>query len=111
MNSINVQIQKLARFARQGAHSPPAPTLVLASKHFLSTPPFRVPGSTPAINLCVDQSTVLRIRDKFLESGQVQKKVYNAENTFRKLTEPAQFFVFYLVLERPGIAISQRAKK
>ena len=37
----------------------------------------------------------------------VQKRAYPVEKSHRKLTEPAQFFVQYLVLERPGIHLRE----
>lgn len=67
----------------------------------------RLPVKQVSTNLCIDQSTVRRIRDKFGVSGQVQKRNYPAEKAYRKLTEPAQFFVLYLVLERPGIYLRE----
>ena len=48
-----------------------------------------------------------QIRDKFEETGQVRKKDYPAEKAYRKLNEPAQFFILYLVLERPGIYLRE----
>lgn len=64
----------------------------------------RLPTKQVATNLCIDQSTVCRIRNKFEATGQVQKKVYPAEKVHRKLTQSAQFF---LVLERPGIYLRE----
>lgn len=53
----------------------------------------RLPIKQVAMNLCIDQSTVRRIHDKFGVSGQLQKRVtYPAEKANRKFTEPAQFF-------------------
>ena len=48
-----------------------------------------------------------QIRDKFEETGQVRKKDYPAEKALGKLNEPAQFFILYLVLERPGIYLRE----
>ena len=46
-----------------------------------------------AANLCVDESTVHRIINKFQETGEVQKKIYPLDKAYRKLTEPAQLFI------------------
>ena len=45
-----------------------------------------------ATNLCIDPTTVHRISMLFRASGDVKKKPYPAENAFRKLTKPVQFF-------------------
>lgn len=67
----------------------------------------RLPIKQVAINLCIDQSTVRRIRDKFELTGQVRKRDYPSEKAYRKLNEPAQFLILYLVLERPGIYLRE----
>ena len=58
-------------------------------------------------NLCVDPSTVSRITTLFRTTGDVAKKPYPSERASRKLTEPAQFFVIYLILDRPGIYLRE----
>ena len=58
-------------------------------------------------NLCVDPSTVSRITTLFRTTGDVAKKPYPSERASRKLTEPAQFFVIYLMLERPRIYLRE----
>lgn len=60
-----------------------------------------------AENLGVDPSTVSRIRQKFLISGSVDKKAYPKEKAHRLLTSPAQLLVLHLVLEKPGILLSE----
>ena len=67
----------------------------------------RLPIKRVALNLCIDQSIVRRIWDKFELTGQVRKRDYPAERAYRKLNEPAQFFILYLVLERPGVYLRE----
>lgn len=67
----------------------------------------QLPIKQVAMNLCIDQSTARRICDKFETSGEVQKRVYPADKAFRKLNEPAQFFILHLVLDRPGIYLKE----
>jgi len=68
----------------------------------------RLPIKQVATNLCINQSTVRRIHDKFGASGQLQKRTtYPAEKANRKLTEPAQFFILYLVLKWPWIYLRE----
>lgn len=66
-----------------------------------------LPVKQIATNMCVDQTTVRRIVGKFEATGQVQKKSYPVDKAFRKLNEPAQFFILYLVLDRPGIYLRE----
>ena len=66
-----------------------------------------LPVKQVAANLCVDQTTVRRIVGKFEASGQVKKKSYPVDKAFRKLNEPAQFFILYLILDRPGIYLRE----
>ena len=50
-NIVQVSIcQKLPRFAREGAHPPPAPSPYLS---FMLDPPFRIPVSAPVCCVCV----------------------------------------------------------
>ena len=37
----------------------------------------------------------------------VEKKSYNSERSFRKITEPAKSFIIYLVIDRPGILLGE----
>ena len=60
-----------------------------------------------AANLCVDESTVHRIINKFQETGEVQKKIYPLDKAYRKLTEPAQLFILQLVVERPVVYLRE----
>ena len=66
-----------------------------------------LPTKQVAKNLCVDPSTVQRICHRFELSGDVAKQTYHAENSVRKLTEPAQLFILHLVLDRPGIYLRE----
>ncbi len=36
-------------------------------------------------------------------TGDIQKKPYPTENAFQVITEPVQFFIIHLLLDRPGI--------
>jgi len=56
-------------------------------------------------NLCVDPSTVSRIT--LFRTRNIAKKPYPSERAARKLTEPAQFFVIYLILDGPGIYLRE----
>ena len=60
-----------------------------------------------ASNLGVDETTVNRIAKLFEETGSIEKKLYPAERAFRKLTEPAQFFILNLVVSKPGIYLRE----
>ena len=66
-----------------------------------------MPVREVAGNLCVDPSTVSRITTLFRTTGDVAKKPYPSERASRKLTEPAQFFIIYLILDRPGIYLRE----
>lgn len=60
-----------------------------------------------AKNLGVDKSTVSRMRHKFLTSGSIEKKVYPKDKAYRKLTSVAQLLVLHLVLQKPGVLLSE----
>ena len=60
-----------------------------------------------AKNLGVDKSTVSRIRHKFLTSGSIEKKAYPKDKAYRKLTSVAQLLVLHLVLQKPGVLLSE----
>ena len=66
-----------------------------------------IPAKRVARNLCVDQSTVYRICNNFATTGTVDKKDYPAAAAFRKLTEPAKYFILHLVLQQPGIYLRE----
>ena len=67
--------------------------------------------SNIAINLNIDKSTVKRILNTFTTTGTVTKKPYPAENAFRIITEPVKFFIFHLVLQKPGILLREITKE
>ncbi len=60
-----------------------------------------------AENLGVDVSTVRRTLAVFNTTGEVQKKPYPTEKAFRVITEPVQFFIIHLLLDRPGIYLRE----
>lgn len=64
-----------------------------------------------AVNLCVSESTVRRIVERFEASGDVSKNKYPSAAAFRKITEPAELYIMNLVLERPGIYLSEIAEE
>ena len=63
--------------------------------------------ATVAQNLNIDISTVKRIVSLFATTGDVCKKLYPSERAFRKINEPVQHFILYLVLDRPGIYLRE----
>ena len=56
----------------------------------------RLPMKKVAENLCIDQSTLRRIYDKYELTGEVQKRDYSAEKAYRKLNKPAQLYIWCL---------------
>ena len=60
-----------------------------------------------ASSLNIDTSTVKRILSLFATSGDVSKKPYPADRAYRKINEPVQHFILYLVLDRPGIYLRE----
>jgi len=52
-----------------------------------------LPTKVVAKNLCIDGSTVWRTCKTFNNTGAVSKKTYPVERAFRKLTEPAKYFI------------------
>ena len=60
-----------------------------------------------ASSLNIDTSTVKRILSLFATSGDVSKKPYPADRAYRKINEPVQHFILYLVLDRPGIYLGE----
>lgn len=63
----------------------------------------QLPIEQVAISLCWTYRLFAEMYDKFEITGSVLKRDYSAEKAYRKLTESAQLFILYLVLERPGI--------
>ena len=60
-----------------------------------------------ANNLSVDQSTVKRIVQLFDATGNVAKKPYDKSGLPRSITKPVQFFIMQLVLQKPGIMLTE----
>lgn len=60
-----------------------------------------------AQNLCVDKSTVSRVLKIFHLTGQVSKKSYPKDKSYRKLTSPAQLLILQLALDHPGIYLRE----
>jgi transposase len=60
-----------------------------------------------AENLSIDVSTVKRIVKVYELSGSVSKKVYPAAQASRKITQPVQFFILKLLIDRPGIYLRE----
>ena len=58
-------------------------------------------------NLHVDPSTVHRTVEIFLNTGTVDKKMYNVDNLPRKLNDIMQLIILQLVLDRPGILLRE----
>ena len=50
-----------------------------------------------AVNLCVSESTVRRIVQRFETSGDVSNK-YPSAAAFRKITEPAELYIMNISL-------------
>ena len=59
------------------------------------------------MNLHVDPSTVHRTVEIFLNTGTVDKKMYNVDNLPRKLNDIMQLIILQLVLDRPGILLRE----
>ena len=60
-----------------------------------------------AINLNIDMSTVKRILHIFTTTGDVCKRTYPSERSYRKISEPVQHYILYLILTRPGIYLRE----
>ena len=67
----------------------------------------KLPTKQVAMSLNVDESTVRRTMKLFDSTGTVDKKEYPSEQSFRKITKPAGFFILQLVLDRPGIYLRE----
>ena len=63
--------------------------------------------SSIASNLNVHISTVIRVVERFRETGTVTKKPYPTEKLNKKLTQVLQFFILDLVLTNPGIYLHE----
>jgi len=50
---------------------------------------------------------VNRVLDLFVNTGDVCKRPYPSERAYRKINEPVQHFILFLVLERPGIYLQE----
>ena len=66
-----------------------------------------LPTKQVAMSLNVDESTVKRTMRLFKNTGTVNKKEYPSEQSFRKITKPAEFFILHLVMDRPGIYLRE----
>ena len=66
-----------------------------------------IPYKEIATNFNIDLSTVKRIVCLFSNTGDVCKRPYPSEKAYRKLNEPVQHFILYLVLARPGIYLHE----
>ena len=60
-----------------------------------------------ANNLNVDISTVKRVLWIFTTTGNVCKKPYPSERAYRKVNEPVQHYILYLILARPGVYLQE----
>ena len=60
-----------------------------------------------ATNLNIDISTVKRVLQTFATTGDVCKKPYPSDRAYRKINEPVQHYILYLVLMRPGIYLRE----
>ena len=69
--------------------------------------PLSLPAKEVSSNVSVDLATVHRIVCKFESLGNVEKKRYDSRRSYTKLTEQAKLFILHLVIERPGIFLSE----
>lgn len=60
-----------------------------------------------ATNLNINISTVKRVLQIFTTTGDVCKKTYPSERAYRKINEPVQHYILYLILARPGIYLRE----
>ena len=60
-----------------------------------------------AENLNIDESTVRRILNIFLNSGTVSKRPYPSEKSFRIITDAVLLFIVHLLLRKPGIYLRE----
>ena len=66
-----------------------------------------IPCSEIATNLNVDISTVKRVLHIFATTGDVCKKPYPSERAYRKINEPVQHYILYLILSRPDVYLRE----
>ena len=60
-----------------------------------------------AANLNVNISTIKRVLHIFATKGDVCKKPYPSERAYRKINEPVQHYILYLILARPGVYLCE----
>lgn len=60
-----------------------------------------------ARNLSIDESTVRRVMHTFINTGDVAKRQYPSERSFRIITEPVKYFIIHLILQKPGIFLRE----
>ena len=60
-----------------------------------------------ALNLNIDVSTVRRVLLIFQTTGDICKRIYPSERAYRKITEPVQLYILYLILSRPGVYLRE----
>ena len=58
-------------------------------------------------NLGIGESTVRRIVHLFQSTGDVARRPYPIESSFRVITEPVKIFIVHLILQRPGILLRE----
>ena len=66
-----------------------------------------LPIEQVAKNLGVDASTVSRTCSRFLATGNFDKQPYPKGRAYRKLTSAAQLLLLHLVLDKPGVYLSE----
>ena len=57
--------------------------------------------------MSIFQHAVKRVLHLFTTTGDVCKRPYHVERAYRKINEPVQHFILYLVLGRPGIYLRE----
>ena len=62
-------------------------------------------------NLGVDSSTVHRAVERYLSTGDLEKKKYDASGLKRKLTDEMKYFIIHVVLDNPGIMLHEVQKE
>ena len=65
------------------------------------------PPKDIALNLNIDVSTVRRVLLIFQTTGDICKRIYPSERAYRKITEPVQLYILYLILSRPGVYLRE----
>lgn len=64
-----------------------------------------------AKRLCVDPSTVSRTVGLFHATGSVSKRPYPKERAARTLTEPCKLLILHVIMQKPGILLSEIQKE